>query len=221
MHYVQQHILKSLVLKNRARFAEMKPKEVEGNRFVYHLNALKRLGYLAQEGLYYRLTPEGKRFSERVSLENFRERVQPKIVTMAAVRNKQGEYLLYRRRRVPLSGLVGFPYGKVHLGERLEEAAHRELLEKTGLSAALSYRGSAYIAVHDEEELVTHMLCHIYEGTHPTGEITKQTLAGDSFWAAPEKVPARDMMPGFKQLLSLLKARKPFFKEYFLDVYEA
>src|SRR5436189_190302 len=135
MHYLQQHILKSIVLNGPRRFAQMKPREVDGNRFVYHLRALMREGYVEPHQKAYILTAEGKRYAEGMSLESFKERVQPKIVTLIVLKNKKGEYLLWKRRRVPFRNMVSFPYGKIHLGERLEDAAARELLEKTGLNA--------------------------------------------------------------------------------------
>src|SRR4051812_39165870 len=123
MHALQQHILKEVILNGSRRFGQIKPKGVDGNQFVYHLRALERAGYVKNERGQYGLTAAGKRYAEHISLEGFKERIQPKIVTLAVVKNTKGEYLLYRRRRVPMRNLVGFPYGKIHLGEQLLEAA--------------------------------------------------------------------------------------------------
>lgn len=221
MHTLQQHILREITLGGPRRFAELKPKRVDGNQFVYHLRALSREGLLTKSGERYCLTAGGKRYVERVSLESFKERIQPKIVTLAVVKNRKGEHLLYRRRRVPMRGLVGFPYGKVHLGERLQDAAERELEEKTGLSALLKLRGHVYLTVHDEEELVTQMLCHIFVGREPVGDLRDEFPAGDSFWSRIEDVPQRERMPGVTQILKLLESgNQHFFAEYFLDIHE-
>ena len=117
--------------------------------------------------------------------------------------------------------LVGFPYGKIHLGERLEEAAKRELEEKTGLSADLRLRGHVYLTIHDEEELVAHMLCHIFSGREPQGELREEFPAGDTFWRRVEDVPRRELMPGVWKILQLLESGKQqFFAEYALDTHE-
>lgn len=221
MHALQQHILREVTLEGPRRFADIKPESVDGNQFVYHLRALMRAGLLAKSRERYILTPEGKRYVERVSLEGFKERIQPKIVTLAAITNTHGEYLLYRRRRVPMRHLVGFPYGKIHMGERLQGAAERELQEKTGFSAALRLRGHVYLTVHDEEELVTQMLAHVFSGRNPEGELREEFPAGSSFWRRIEDVPSRELMPGVRQILRLLESGKQqFFAEYSLDIHE-
>jgi ADP-ribose pyrophosphatase YjhB (NUDIX family) len=221
MHYLQQHILKSLILGGSRRFGEMKPPQVEGNRFTYHLRAVMRAGYVSAHAGAYILTPKGKRYAEGVSLNSFRESVQPRIVSMLVAQNKKGEYLLYRRKRMPLRTMVSFPYGKVHVGERYEAAAARELEEKTGLKGKAALRGSMYLCLHDEEELVSHMLCHVFLVTGIHGETRKDMLAGECFWGRIENVRPRFLLPGTKQVVKLLASRKPnFFAEYFLDVHE-
>jgi len=55
-------------------------------------------------------------------------------VSIVAVAN--GRFLLVRRGRPPASGYYAFPGGKVESGETDEEAAQRELMEETNLSAA-------------------------------------------------------------------------------------
>jgi len=220
MHEIQKHILKKLSLVKNTRYSDLKPKTVDGNLFVYHLKKLTKENYLSSLNGNYKLTPKGKNFSDRMSFEMFQERIQPKIVTLLVIENK-GNYLLYRRKRSPFIGSVGFPYGKIHLEEHIAEAAERELKEKTGLSANLHHKGEVYLTIYNEAELITQMLCHIFTGKNPCGELRTNSSVGDVFWGKIEEVTKDKLIPGVKQIAKLIKKNKgSFFAEYFLNANE-
>lgn len=222
MHEIQKHIFRVLSTKPKARFADLKPKSIEGNLFTYHLKTLLRQGYIETSAFKYRLSPTGKRLLDRISFETFQERIQPKIVTIIVIEHNK-KFLLYKRRRSPFIHHIGFPYGKIHLGEHLEEAAQRELEEKTGLKAKLKQRGIVYLTVFDETELVSHMLCHVFVGKNPTGLLRTDTTIGTCFWGDLDQFPKNSLMPGNAQILKLIKkssASRLFFEEYFLNTSE-
>ncbi len=59
-----------------------------------------------------------------------------KILPAVSVAIVRGDMvLLVKRARQPSQGFYAFPGGKVEVGETLEQAAQRELLEETGLHA--------------------------------------------------------------------------------------
>lgn len=60
------------------------------------------------------------------------EPTRPVVATIAVV-VRNGEVLLVRRANPPDAGRWGFPGGKIELGETIEAAAVRELLEETGV----------------------------------------------------------------------------------------
>lgn len=47
---------------------------------------------------------------------------------------KENRFLLVTRGKEPLKGSLAFPGGGVEAGESAEQAAHRELMEETGLT---------------------------------------------------------------------------------------
>lgn len=57
---------------------------------------------------------------------------KPRVAVGAVVFNKQ-RVLLVRRGQPPSQGLWAIPGGSVEIGETLQEAAEREILEETGI----------------------------------------------------------------------------------------
>ena len=215
MHRWQQHILSQLMRHETRRYADLKPAEVEGNLFMYHLRAVMRekLVVKRDDGLY-ELTPEGKRYVDTLSLTTFKPRAQPRIVTLIVCHNDVGQYLFYRRRRQPMLGMAGFPYGKVHLGEPIKEAAARELKEKTGLEAVLAHRGDGYITIYDGEEPVSQIMFHLFYGENPTGTLLPDSTSGKPFWSKPEDLNEATI-PSVFDLIKLIDANPDsrFFTE--------
>jgi len=217
MHKIQRHILHCLIQKKDLKFSELKPKGVESNLFIYHLNKLFKEGLVKKTNWRYNLTPAGKRFVDKLSLKDLKVRIQPKIVTLVACKNDEGEYLLYQRSHQPFIGMVGFPYGKIHLGETVLQAAIRELKEKTGVQADMQHRGDVYLTTYEGKDLISQSLCHIFSAKNPKGDIKKKSPIGKCFWSDLKDLDKDNFFPGFKEVLSLLKknsSNKHFFAEY-------
>ncbi|MDP9212240.1 MAG: NUDIX domain-containing protein, partial [bacterium] len=155
MHWIQKQTLKKLIVDSELRFSELKPEDVESNLFMYHLRELLRSRLVTKAARGYRLSATGKRYADKLSWKTLSPRVQPKIVTMVACRNRRDEWLVYRRRRQPFRGLISFPHGKLHLGENIQEAAERELSEKAQLQGRLHHRGDAYLSVYQDTDLIS------------------------------------------------------------------
>jgi ADP-ribose pyrophosphatase YjhB (NUDIX family) len=178
------------------------------------------LGYVKKESTLYSLTTAGERYADRVELETFTPRIQPKIVTMIFCQNKKGEILLFRRTRSPLFNRLHLPYGKIHMGEKVTDAAHRELKEKTGLTAKLSHAGDIYVRVYYGENLVGHILHHIFRGVNVSGQLIEKIPAGTPLWANTKKIPQKEFIAGFKEIIQILSKnkKKTFFKEFDLGL---
>ncbi|MEI6553218.1 MAG: NUDIX domain-containing protein [bacterium] len=223
MHDIQKTILRKLMLSKKAKYSELKPAVIEGNLFSYHLQVLTKEKFIELKSGKYSLTFKGKRYVDGISTSTFSTRAQPKIVTFLVLKDK-GKYLLYKRQKMPFIDRVGFPYGKMHLEEYIGDAAKRELLEKTGLTARLKHRGIIYLTVHSENEnneaeLVSQMLCHIFSGTKITGNLIQNNPEHNCFWSKLENYKKDNLIPGVLQIEKLLKQNKTkfFFAEFFLS----
>jgi len=211
-HVIQKDILARLTTNPYLRYSQLKPKSLEGNHFMYHLKTLMREGLVVknEDGLYL-LSPEGKLNVDRLSLENYTPRKQPSIVTLITCQNEKGQWLVYKRNRQPLIGQVGFLYGKLHLGETISQAAHRELKEKTGLECELTHRGDGYITIYENDQPISQIMFHLFYGKNPYGEIKKTSKPGEASWAWQEEFKHAPYMASMSELAELLKTSKDRF----------
>lgn len=214
MHDLQKYVLSRLAKLDNCRYRDIKPKDVEGNLFAYHLGQLLKQDLVAHRENHYSLTAAGLRYVGQLSSLTEQPRIQPKIVTQIVCQNPKGEWLLYRRNRQPFKGLVGFPYGKIHLGETIQEAASRELQEKTGLSATLTHIGEAYVITRQKNELISHMLFHIFQAASVRGDLVEEGDYGQFFWQSITAPKSKQYFPGFHEIYQAIMADHfPFFLE--------
>lgn len=217
MHPVRKQILYQLITNPFLPFSKLKPKEIESNLFIYHLKQLISEGLVTKrpDGKY-ELTIEGINLADRLSLGNFRVRIQPKIITLIVCQNNKGEFLLYKRKKQPLLGFIGFPYGKIHLGENITQAAERELEEKTGLTGKLKHRGDVYLTTYKDIDVLAQVFCHVFESKNPKGELIKNSEIGECFWEKVTDLSDKKFILGFKDIYNLIKkpSKNLFFAEF-------
>lgn len=214
LHQYERQILKKFIFAKKPRYRDLKLKDIESNLFVYHLKKLIRDGYINKTLGGYELTAFGHHYIDRLSLLSFEPRLQPKITTLIILKNKKEEYLLCKRKRQPFYGLISFPYGKIHFGEKVKEAAQRELREKTGLLANLFHRGDAYLKIFKNDKLIIHMLCHIFSADYPDDVLIVESETDSYFWEKINNIDKNKTMPGFYEILNLVsKSKNKFFIE--------
>ena len=198
------------------KYSQMRPAGVESNHFAYHLEQLVNAGIVAKQGKQYLLAPQGLALVDRMSQEKMVDRVQPHILTVINLTNAKGETLLFQRLFQPYIHRFGFPLGKTHLEETLDQAASRELLEKTGLTKIpLKQRGIVYVHTIQQGLTITKALCHVFDGKVKDELPTTSSHRGSCLWADVSTYKPEQMMPGFFEIKSLLDAKKPglFFAE--------
>jgi ADP-ribose pyrophosphatase YjhB (NUDIX family) len=112
------------------------------------------------------------------------------------VRDVPGEgrqVLLIRRGQEPLKGEWSLPGGAVELGETLEEAICREVLEETGLSVETVDVVQAFDRISRDGEgrvryhyVLIDFLCRVSGGAEAPEKIVCATDALEARWAGPD-----------------------------------
>ena len=205
LSWIQYHILIELTRHSMRRYSQLRPKDVEGNLFMYHLKGLIKDGQVEKADGQYQLTIKGLQFVGTLSLKTGRTRKQPKILNAIICRNEAGEYLMTRWRRQPNAELVSFPHGMMHYGEAAIDMAAHELGEKAGLKADLEYRGDVYVRGYLAGVLDRHMVVHLFDATDlKPADDEAQTEVSESFWAKLESLRPEEFVPGFYEIAKLV-----------------
>ncbi|MCU0667708.1 MAG: NUDIX hydrolase, partial [Patescibacteria group bacterium] len=201
------------------RFKDLKPAGMESNIFMYHLKALIKEGYIIKMDIGYTLTSKGKHYVDRTNLDSLIIRIQPKSITIIYVENEQGKMAILERLHQPFIGYKGFPSGKIHYGESLDQSATRELYEKTGLvNKQLKLRGTFIMKFRNNKEIVNHIIGYVFAGVAPIKEeLDYHNKYFRSYWGDKSELYQDNRFKGHPELFELLETTNPdrlFFAEH-------
>lgn len=217
-HVIQREILKKLVVTGNCKYSELKPDNVESNLFMYHLTKLRNRGIVTKDGNIYSLTTEGGMFVDRANLDRLRFRIQPKIITILAVHSSSGKWLLLERKHEPHMNRVGFPSGKIHYGESLDVAAHRELKEKAGIeNIDLKLAGSIIMRFFDKDKVnvINHTIGNVFTAViEKEIDIKVESKYWKAFWGEESMLHTGNNFKGHEEILNLLTKNKLFIESF-------
>jgi len=213
LSWIQYYILTELTRHATRRYSELRPRDVESNLFMYHLNGLLKDHFIEKVDRHYQLATKGLQFVGTLSLTTGRTRVQPKILNAIICQNEDGEYLWSTWHRQPNTGLVSFPHGMMHFGERVMDMALNELAEKAGFEADLVYTGDAYVRGVQNNTVDRHMLVHLFKGSklRPAKRELLRPDISESFWSKLEDIPPERFVPGFYEIAQLVEKQQEAF----------
>lgn len=219
LHPIRKEILHNLLFTSESRFSDLKPTQMEGSQFTYHLDELVRLGYIKQNSNgSYSLTEEGKNFANKYDYDSKSPSIQAKhSVIVCPIRNNN-EILVYKRLKNPFYGCQGFMTGKVQYGESIIETARREMKEETNLEGLPELLTIRHFRVFDKNtnKLLEDKVMYIHKVENPTGELIHNS-EGEFFWLKLSEVNKTITNPleEFQEVLEiLLKPQEyPWFSE--------
>lgn len=209
MHHIQKYIIKTLTDTEIARFRDMRPANVDSNAYSYHLKALQKEGYVEKAPKGYRLSPRGLAHVDKVSLDDFEERSQPKTMIILVLRDAAGRILLHEKRRQPFIGSKLLPSGKMHLDDvSLASAAQRELRERVGAARIeLHHAGDVFIRSSIKSELISSYTGYVF-----TGVLTgSEPIVHNNSWEAVDSLAVHRLAPATKEIFLLTSEPSPFF----------
>jgi 8-oxo-dGTP diphosphatase len=134
------------------------------------------------------------------------EQQWPKLGVSAAVW-RGGRVLLVQRAKPP-EGIWAFPGGHVEPGERLEDAALRELHEETGMTATLRGLVGLYDVIRRDGTglLTVHYVIASYVGVAGPEEPVAASDAAAVTWADPDALGGFALAPNMAE--AIVTARK-------------
>ena len=118
------------------------------------------------------------------------------VVGVGGVVIRDGKALLIRRGKPPLYGRWVVPGGTVELGEPLERALVREMLEETGLAVEPVEMLTVFDRIdRNGDEVVYHYVIVDYLCRWLSGEAKAASDALEVAWAAPGELGRFDLPP--------------------------
>lgn len=127
----------------------------------------------------------------------------PKLGVSACV--WQGERaLLIQRGKEPMIGAWSLPGGRVEAGETTLEAAHRELMEETGITARLDHLVGIFDAIQRDAQggVIYHYSIACYTGPWLSGEARPLTDAKSTRWTGPDELDGLSFVPNVRDAIA-------------------
>lgn len=200
LHSAHVAILHVLLFRPSARFAQLqKASELSSDHFNFYLKQLLDESFVAKnkDGAYH-LTGKGKEFANRFDTDERKIERQPKVAVCLIIRREDNTQLVQQRLKQPYYGYWGRPTGKIRWGETIMQAAARELLEETGLTADLSFEQVYHKMDYSKEsnELLEDKIFFVIGGTNPQGKLIEHFEGGRNTWMTRDEYIAQPLSFG-------------------------
>jgi ADP-ribose pyrophosphatase YjhB (NUDIX family) len=126
------------------------------------------------------------------------------IVAVSAAIIRDGRILIVQRGRAPARGVHTFPGGVVEIGERLVEAAAREVREETGLVVVphtlLGHREAIFRDADGRVE--RHFVILPFAARYVEGEVTLNDELIAAYWLEPHQLEGLETTEGLAEIVA-------------------
>lgn len=213
LHHIRKDILDKLSTAEVRRYSELKPGQLDGNVFGYHLKGLITDGYVTKQADgNYSLSADGRDYI----VHRHEDPSQSAHSILLIVVKNGHEYLIRQRSVQPLLGFSGFIHGEPNPDLTVTEAARKRLLDKTGLDLELAIKGSALITQYRSGELQSYSHAVILYGETAETAITKSDATGINSWSTLEDVTK--ILPSCFNIVDMINSGETWLeKSYDID----
>ncbi len=219
IHPIQARILRTMLFREKSRFADLNTLKLPTDHFNFHLKQLLALRLVEKSAdNKYGLTAKGKEFANRFDTEKIAIEKQAKIgVVVCLIRKQKGivRYLIQQRLKQPYFGYYGYITGKIKWGETLMETAARELKEETGLKAKLTLVSILHKMDYPiKGEILEDKFFFVIRAENPIGKLIENIEGGRNTWLTEKEVlKLPDVFPGVKERLKSVFQNQLTFSE--------
>lgn len=201
IHHIQRAILDRLATTNSARYGEIKPAELDGNSFTYHMKQLISDRYvLKNKDGSYALAPKGKDY---IVHRYDGPALQAHSIFLIAIR-RGDEWLMRERLVQPLLGMSGFVHGEPIATEPLIETATKRLQEKAGLNVPLSIHSSGLIRISRDDTVESFSHAIILTGEADQDISITDDKTGRNYWVQASDLRKSNILPSCTDIVALL-----------------
>ena len=125
-------------------------------------------------------------------------------VAVGAIVITEGRVLLVKRSRPPSEGLWAIPGGRVELGETLQQAAEREIIEETGLTIRAGDPVYTFDVIErdDAGRIRFHYVIVDFMADYLSGKLNPSDDASEARWVTPEELEGLPMNETTRKVLT-------------------
>lgn len=210
--------MRQLFTRGSLKFSEINVDNVPSDQFSYHLRQLIKYGLVDKtpEGLYT-LSVNGR--TRAILLDSRSNKFIEQGFTACRVilaREYEGQkqYLMQKRTRVPYTGSIAEPGGKVLFGEDILEAAKRNMLVETGLECDMKVNGIVHFKDDYLGRIVQDKFFFLIHATNPKGDLLPVGVTGENVWMTIKELEANPKThQGVVDMIKLAEAEHFGFAE--------
>lgn len=206
LHHIQKSIINVLAHTDPARYADMRPTNMDGNQFTYHLKQLIA-AKMVQKNIdnTYSLTQKGRSYLIR----RF-ETTEKSAHTIFLIIIRHGNKVLLRERKVqPQNGYVGFVHGEPVADEPINITISKRVRAKTGIEIDLdniTIHGSGLIRIVQDGQIQSFSHAIIAETTVSSADLPiVEDDTGKNFWMRDSDLEPIKNLPSNSDIFAYIK----------------